>query len=143
MSTVSSADDPDLRLWLRWKQAAEVVRAAVVADVAAASSVPEPELAVLVHLDHAGGTLRQNALAAATGWDRTRLSHLLTRMEQRGLLTRTRLRNGVELATTPAGAEVIAAAARPLREAVQRHLSSRLDAGQRRALLEIATALIE
>jgi DNA-binding MarR family transcriptional regulator len=72
----------------------EVVRTAVIADVIAGSDLSEAEMTVLVHLNGAGGSARQNALAASTGWDRTRLSHLLTRMESRGYLARSRLRNG-------------------------------------------------
>ncbi|NED64522.1 MarR family transcriptional regulator, partial [Streptomyces sp. SID10244] len=51
-----------------------MIRTAVIDDVTAANSVSEPELTVLVHLNKAGGTSRQNALVASTGWDRSRLS---------------------------------------------------------------------
>jgi len=78
----------DVALWLSWKRVSEVTRGRILADVIAQSPLTEPELTVLVHLDEASGALRQNALAAAAGWDRTRLSHLLTRMEERRYLTR-------------------------------------------------------
>ncbi len=128
-------------LWLLWKQVSELVRAAVVADVVEDIELSEPEMTVLVQLHSSGGTIRQNALAAATGWDRTRLSHLLTRMEGRGYLTRSRLRNGVELAVAEAGAEVITRTRPLLAAAVERHLTSRLTVAQQEALRDILETL--
>jgi len=79
---MSTATDEDVALWLPWKRVNEVMRARILADVIAHSPLTEPELTVLIHLDEAGGSLRQNALASTAGWDRTRLSHLLTRMQE-------------------------------------------------------------
>ncbi|WAC57611.1 MarR family winged helix-turn-helix transcriptional regulator [Gordonia sp. SL306] len=139
MST--DGDESGVTLWLLWKRTSEVVRTAVIDDVTAANSVSEPELTVLVHLNNAGGTSRQNALVTSTGWDRSRLSHLLTRMEKRGFLTRERLRNGVEVWLAPAGEDLMVDKQRALHDAVERHLISRLDAEQRRALRDILTTL--
>src|SRR3954468_19996445 len=94
-------------LWTLWKRVHEVVRGSVIADVTAVAQVSDSELGVLVHLDMAGGVLRQNALAAAAGWDRTRLSHLLTRMESRGYLARRKVAGGVELVLSESGARML------------------------------------
>lgn len=131
----------DVGLWLLWKRASELVRNDVVADVTAGSGLSEPELTVLIQVSGAGGRLRQNALAAATGWDRGRLSHLLTRMEERGYLSRERLRNGAEIALLGPGQEVIEAAGPRLEVAVERHLTGKLSPAQRDALREILTTL--
>ncbi|MYR07728.1 MarR family transcriptional regulator [Gordonia sp. SID5947] len=139
MST--DGDESGVSLWLLWKRTSEVVRTAVIDDVTTANSISEPELTVLVHLHKAGGTSRQNALVTSTGWDRSRLSHLLTRMEKRGFLTRERLRNGVEVSLAPAGEELMADKQRALRDAVERHLISKLDVAQQRALRDILTTL--
>ncbi|MFC3735453.1 MarR family winged helix-turn-helix transcriptional regulator [Paractinoplanes deccanensis] len=138
---MSTPADAGVRLWLLWKQVSELVRASVVADVIESSDLSEPEMTVLVHLNGSGGTARQNALAASTGWDRTRLSHLLTRMESRGYLSRARLRNGVEVTLEAAGAEVIARTEPPLAAAVERHLTGRLSAAQQQALRDILETL--
>ncbi|SFR67664.1 transcriptional regulator [Agromyces sp. CF514] len=137
--------DPDRLVaeWLRWKRANELVRAAIVDDVVSTSDVPEAELTVLVQLHQADGVMRQNALAAAAGWDRTRLSHLLTRMEGRGYVSRTKLRNGVEVTLHPAGATALDSARPQLERAVQTHLFGRLDPKQREAFGEILDALLE
>ncbi|XVU26427.1 MarR family winged helix-turn-helix transcriptional regulator [Actinoplanes sp. CA-054009] len=128
-------------LWLLWKQVSELIRASVIADVIEGSELSEAEMTVLVHLNGAGGTVRQNALAASTGWDRTRLSHLLTRMEQRGYLSRARLRNGVDLTLEKSGAEVMARTEPLLAAAVERHLTGRLTAAQREALRDVLESL--
>lgn len=124
------------------KRVYETARLGIIADVSAGSGVPEPELGVLVHLDEAGGLLRQNALAASTGWDRTRLSHLLTRMEARALVARRRLTNGVEVALEPAGRTLLDSARPQLETAVQRHLVDRLDEEGRRALDRVLDRLL-
>lgn len=130
-------------MWLSWKRVNEVLRARILADVIAHSPLTEPELTVLVHLDDAGGSLRQNALAAAAGWDRTRLSHLLTRMQDRGYLSREKLRNGVEVTVLAPGREVFAATREPLASAVYRNFTTKLDVEQRAALRSITDALAD
>ncbi|WP_043632846.1 MarR family winged helix-turn-helix transcriptional regulator [Nonomuraea candida] len=124
MSTVGSGEATEL--WLRWKRAHELVRAAVIAETTAASGVSEPELSVLVCLHESGGSLRQNALAAALGWDRTRLSHLLTRMTDRAYVARDKVANGVEVVLRPQGREVLDATLPTLEAATRRHLLDRL-----------------
>lgn len=138
MSTVM---EPAIESWLQFKRTAERVRAAIIADVTAQSEVPESELTVLIHLAEAGGSLRQNALANLTGWDRTRLSHLLTRMERAGRLRRARLRNGVELHLEPTAAGLVDSTRPMLAEAAERHLSQKLTPAQRRSLRQILDAL--
>lgn len=138
-----STDATDIALWMSWKRVSEVTRGRILDDVIAHSTLTEPELTALVNLDEAGGTLRQNALAAATGWDRTRLSHLLTRMEERGLLSRERLRNGVDLTMLPSGKDALESTRTPLAEAVRRHVTSRLTAEQQDALRAITSALTD
>lgn len=138
---MSTADDDDVELWLAWKRVNETTRARVLADVLGPSPLTEPELTVLVHLDESGGTLRQNVLASAAGWDRTRLSHLLTRMAERGYLTRQRLRNGVEVTMAEHGHDTLAATREPLARAVRTHVTTRLSPEQREAIRTITKLL--
>lgn len=129
--------------WLLWKRTYETVRGAVISEVSGAAGISEPELTVLVHLHDAAGPLRQNVLAASTGWDRGRLSHLLTRMEAREYLQRTKLRNGVELTIRSAGQAVIDAAWPSLERAVAQHLTGKLSTGEMQALRETFDKLLE
>ncbi|WP_168712670.1 MarR family winged helix-turn-helix transcriptional regulator [Streptomyces sp. A0958] len=118
------APDP-VDLWSSFKRAHEIVRARVIADTADAAGLSEPDLTILVSLSKAEGSLRQSELAASLGWDRTRISHQLTRMSKRDLVTRERA-NGVTVTLTDAGRQVIAAVHPGLDAAVRRHFTGRL-----------------
>lgn len=120
-----------------------MVRLAIIADVTASTTTPEPELTVLVQLHQAGGRLRQNALAAAMGWDRTRLSHLLTRMESRRYIERERLTNGVEVSLLGAGEDIIASERPHLEAAVRRNFFDRITDADRTALTRLLDRLLD
>ncbi|WP_106815031.1 MarR family winged helix-turn-helix transcriptional regulator [Microbacterium timonense] len=140
MSTPSS-DDP-VALWLLWKRAFEHVRAAVVAHVTAHSDLSESELSVLIALREAGGGARQSEVAAALGWDRTRLSHLLTRMETRELITRARDDRAVVVHLLPQGRDALEALTPALEAATRRHLADRIAPTERAALANALSALL-
>lgn len=119
-------DDDELALWHVFKRAGEAVRTAVAEEITRATGLSDPDFGIVTRLDDAGGRLRQNELAASMGWHRSRLSHQLTRMAARGLVTRTEVDGGVEVALTPAGRDQ-AAIARPVHAAaVRAHLLDRL-----------------
>ncbi|AQZ64700.1 Transcriptional regulator, MarR family [[Actinomadura] parvosata subsp. kistnae] len=140
MSTVGPGAATEL--WLRWKRAHEMVRTAVIAETTAASGLSEPELGVLVCLHESGGSLRQNALAATLGWDRTRLSHLLTRMGERGYVARDKVPNGVEVTLSPAGRHLIDATLPALETATRRHLLDRLGPDDAKTLRTLVDRLL-
>ncbi|MEV4805318.1 MarR family transcriptional regulator [Nonomuraea sp. NPDC049421] len=140
MSTAGGSEATEL--WLRWKRAHELVRAAVVAETTAASGLSEAELSVLVCLHESGGSLRQNALAAALNWDRTRLSHLLTRMADRDYVARDKVPNGMEVALRPEGRNAINATLPTLEKATRRHLLDRLGPDDARTLKAITDRLL-
>ncbi|MFC6345330.1 helix-turn-helix transcriptional regulator, partial [Nocardioides hankookensis] len=95
--------DADAELWDAWLAASEAL-SQVSADVAAATGLSEPDVTVLTRLQDANGArLRQSDLAAATGWHRSRLSHHLRRMAERGLVNRTEVPGGVEVRLTTMG----------------------------------------
>jgi DNA-binding MarR family transcriptional regulator len=134
-------ESPESSLWFAWKRAHELVRTAVIEEVTAATGLSDPDVGILLRLDVAGGSLRQSEIAAALGWDRTRLSHQLTRMEDRGLVARRRTPSGVRVDISDAGTEA-AAAARPVHAAaVRRHLADPLTPGQSAMLREILELL--
>ncbi|TFC91141.1 MarR family winged helix-turn-helix transcriptional regulator [Cryobacterium sp. TMT4-31] len=109
-------------LWFAWKRAHEVLRTRVAEDVRAATGLSDPDIAILIHATDVDASVRQNQLAVVLGWDRTRLSHHLTRMEERGLVIRRRVAGGVEVEVTDAGLEIVAAAQPVHAAAVRRHL---------------------
>lgn len=135
-------DAEEMSLWHAWKLAADTVRARIAADIAAAVGLSDADFGVLTRVaELGGGRMRQNALAESMGWHRSRLSHQLTRMEQRGLVTRRGVDGGVEVQLTDIGRDY-AKAARPVHAAaVRHHLIDRLSPSQRRQLRHALDAL--
>ncbi|WP_191134091.1 MarR family winged helix-turn-helix transcriptional regulator [Streptomyces sp. col6] len=127
-------------LWSAFKRAHEVVRARVIADTADAAGLSEPDLTILVSLSKAGGSLRQSELAATLGWDRTRISHQLTRMSRRDLIARERT-DGVTVTLTEAGNRTIAAVHPGLEAAVRRHFTDKLSARETETLAALLRRL--
>ncbi|MGW2640197.1 MarR family winged helix-turn-helix transcriptional regulator [Streptomyces sp. NPDC001348] len=127
-------------LWSAFKRAHEVVRARVIADTAEAAGLSEPDLTILVNLDKAGGALRQSELAASLGWDRTRISHQLTRMGKRGLVTRERA-GGVTVTLTDSGRRAVATVGPGLDAAVRRHFTDKLSAQEIETLSSVLRRL--
>jgi DNA-binding MarR family transcriptional regulator len=128
-------DAEEMSLWHAWKLAADTVRARIAADITAAVGLSDADFGVLTRVAELGGErMRQNTLAESLGWHRSRLSHQVTRMEQRGLLTRHAVDGGVEIRLTDTGRDR-AEAARPVHAAaVRRHLIDRLGPMQRQQL---------
>jgi DNA-binding MarR family transcriptional regulator len=121
---VEALTDDEMALWTAWKLASEAVRAGVVADIQESTGLSEPDFGVLTRVvELGGGHLRQSQLADSMGWHRSRLSHHLSRMEQRGLITRQdAAEGGVDVLVTDTGRDTVAVA-RPIHaEAVRRHL---------------------
>lgn len=121
-----ASDEPlagdEREIWFAWKRAHEVVRTRIAEDVSAATGLSDPDTAILIRLDESNGALRQNRLVSWLGWDASRLSHQLTRMESRGLLTRRKLTNGVEIDLTDQGRAAITQARPVHARAVRQHL---------------------
>ncbi|MEU7467706.1 MarR family winged helix-turn-helix transcriptional regulator [Streptomyces sp. NPDC044984] len=121
-------DAPDpVALWSAFKRAHEIVRTRVIADAAEAAGLSEPDLTILAALNKGGGSLRQSELAASLGWDRTRVSHQLTRMSKRQLVTRERAA-GVIVTLTDTGRRAVTAVHPGLDAAVRRHFTDKLSA---------------
>jgi DNA-binding MarR family transcriptional regulator len=127
-------------LWSAFKRAHEIVRARVIADTAEAAGLSEPDLTILVNLNKAGGALRQSELAASLGWDRTRISHQLTRMDKRGLVCRERAA-GVTVVLTDTGRQAITAVRPGLEAAVRRHFTDKLSAQEIETLSSVLRRL--
>jgi DNA-binding MarR family transcriptional regulator len=135
-------DTDEARLWHAWKMAAETVRARVAEELDAATGLSDPDFGILTRLEDLGdGELRQNELAASMGWHRSRLSHQLTRMEQRDLVTRSNVPGGVLVGITPLGRERIADARPVHARAVRASLISLIPPEQTATVLSALEAL--
>jgi DNA-binding MarR family transcriptional regulator len=111
-------------------------------DVTEATGLSAADYGVLSRLiDLGNGQLRQRELAFAMGWDKSRISHQLTRMQGRSLLTRSKTaEDGSQVVITPAGRKALDRA-RPVHAlAVRRHLIERLTSEQAAAILGLSGA---
>lgn len=100
---------------------------------------------VLVTLYELGDeVLRSTELAARIGWEQSRLSHHLARMERRGLVQRRRHgtdNRGWEVLLTEQGRDRYLAATRAHSRAVREHFADVLTARQLEALADAMEAL--
>ena len=89
MSNAIWLDDREQRAWRSFTAAMVRLRAALTRELQRDSGLSGPDYDVLVKLSEAPDhRLRAYELGAATGWEKSRLSHHLSRMEQRGLVAR-------------------------------------------------------
>jgi DNA-binding MarR family transcriptional regulator len=135
----------ELRVWHAFLLMGEDVLSRVGRDIAQATGLSGSEFGVLSRLSAIGkGEMRQQALARVITWDKSRLSHQLTRMQQRRLVDR-RYANGnaVLVVITKLGREKLEAA-RPIHaESVRRNLLSRLTPEQVDTIVRVSNLLGE
>lgn len=135
----------ELRIWHAFILMGEDVLGRVGRDIAQATGLSGSEFAVLSRLASLGrGEMRQQDLATVMTWEKSRLSHQLTRMEDRGYLERRRGDGKtVIVMLTEQGREKLDEA-RPVHAAsVRRNLLSRLSKGQTETLVRVSNLLGE
>jgi DNA-binding MarR family transcriptional regulator len=108
-------DEREARLWQAYRDLQRELRNALDRQLVRDARLSGAEYALLVPLsDTPGGLLRARDLGRLVGWDRSRISHQLRRMEQRGLVSREPCPDdarGSMVRLTPAGRSAIKAAA--------------------------------
>ncbi|MEV7613423.1 MarR family winged helix-turn-helix transcriptional regulator [Streptomyces sp. NPDC089799] len=138
-------DAAEMRAWHAWRRAVPLVNAAIARDLGRDSGLSEADYDVLAMLSRSPGRRRRiSGLAELMLWSRSRLSHQLTRMEQRGLVRREGVAadgRGAEVVLTGDGWAVIEAAAPMHVESVRRHLIDLLAPEQLEALAAIGDTL--
>ncbi len=101
---------------------------------------------VLVALtDQPDGQMRLFQLGNALGWEKSRMSHQVTRMAERGLVEKSKCgsdRRGAYVSVTAAGRQEISAAAPSHLEAVRRLFIDRLTPSQLAGLAEVAETVL-
>jgi len=108
-------DQREAHLWQAYRDLQRELRNALDRQLVHDAGLSGAEYALLVPLSEApGGRLRARDLGAMVGWDRSRVSHQLSRMEHRGLVTREACPDdarGSIVRLTPAGRSATEAAA--------------------------------
>ncbi|WP_372662241.1 MarR family winged helix-turn-helix transcriptional regulator [Amycolatopsis kentuckyensis] len=135
----------ELRVWRGFIETAEALRAELGARLQAESGLSPGDYTVLLALSEAKEQrLRSSQLADDVGWERSRLSHHLGRMEKRGLIRREECRTdnrGAEVVLTPEGDAAFRAATVPHLTAVRELFVDALTPEQLTAAGEVAAAL--
>jgi len=105
------------------------------------------EYAVLVELSHApAGVLRARELGSELGWDRSRLSHLVGRMEKRHLVAREECEEdarGSMVRLTGAGRAAVEGVAPEHSEAIRRYFFNALSSDELETLGAAFNRLLE
>ncbi|GGR12697.1 MarR family transcriptional regulator [Actinoplanes ianthinogenes] len=134
-----------LTAWRAFLESTDALRGRLTSRLHADTGLSPGDYAVLLALSEATGhRMRSSDLAATIGWERSRLSHHLGRMERRGLLRREDCATdsrGAEAILEPAGADAFAAATVPHLTAIRELFVDALTPAQLTAAAEIAAAL--
>jgi len=135
----------ELRVWHAFRLMGEDVLSRVGRDIAEATGLSGSEFGVLSRLAAIGnGEMRQQHLARTMGWDKSRLSHQLTRMQERKLIERRRSQgNAVVVLLTETGREMLWDARPVHAESVRSNLLSRLTPDQIATIVRISNLLGE
>ncbi len=138
--------DDEQRAWRTYLRMSSLLPAALNRELQQDSGLTLPEYEVLVQLsEEPQHRLRPFQICDALNWEQSRLSHQLTRMERRGLVSRRECAadgRGAFVELTEAGGEAIGAAAARHVAAVRRLVFDRLSDAQRAAFEEACTAIV-
>lgn len=141
--TAKPLSQRELRIWHAFLSMGEDVLERVGGDIARATGLSGPEFGVLSRLAAFGkGEMRQQELATVMGWEKSRLSHQLSRMQKRKLLER-RAGDGraTLIALTKIGREKLESALPIRAESVRRNLLSRLTPEQIDMIIRVSNLL--
>ena len=133
----------ELRIWHAFLSMGEDVLERVGRDIAQATGLSGPEFGVLSRLAAFGkGEMRQQELATVMGWEKSRLSHQLSRMQKRKLIERQAGEGRATLVVlTRIGCEKLESALPVRAESVRRNLLSRLTPEQVDTIIRVSNLL--
>jgi DNA-binding MarR family transcriptional regulator len=125
MSALRWLDERQQEVWQAYLHVNQELYAFLEQQLARHGGLSGSDYKVLVPLSEApAGLLRARELGTEIGWDRSRLSHHLSRMEKRGLVVREECAadgRGLMVRLTDAGRKAIEASAPDHAEMVQRY----------------------
>lgn len=139
--------DRQQEIWNRYQRMRARLGERLNRELARETGLSEADFEILAHLTEVPGeSARAIALRCGLEWEKSRLSHQLRRMEQRGLLERSECPTdgrGAFVSLTPEGRAAIEAAAPRHVAEVRRHFVDVLTPEQLDVLGDIAEAVLE
>lgn len=146
MNDVRWLNDREQRAWRSLQFMQMRLEGELARQLAANSALSYPDYLVLVALtDKPDGRMRLFELADELGWEKSRLSHQVARMTDRGLVTKEKCeadRRGAFVVVTARGRQEIAAAAPGHVDAVRRLFVDRLTPAQLDAVGDAAEVVL-
>lgn len=104
--------EEEQRMWRRYRDVNQLLELAIERQLQRDASMSQSDYSVLVSLSETDGRgLRARDLGAVLGWDRSRVSHQVRRMEGRGLVSKGECAEdgrGTIVTLTAEGADAIA-----------------------------------
>lgn len=139
--------DEEDRAWRGWLAMTDRLHSQLASDLLAESGLSYADYQILVHLSEAENrTVRMSDLAARLDWSKSRVSHQVSRMEARGLVSRQECSSdarGAFAVLTDTGMEQIRSAAPGHVESVRRHFIDLLDPEKLATLSEISRRVLD
>ncbi len=139
-------DEHQRRLWKAYRDLYQELSGALQEQLLRDAGLSGSEYAVLVPLSHTpDGVLRARELGAELGWDRSRLSHLVRRMEKRGLVAREECSEdarGSMVRLTDAGTAAVEDAAPEHSQAIRRYFFNPLSSEELETLAVVFDRLL-
>jgi DNA-binding MarR family transcriptional regulator len=140
-------DDRQQHVWQSYLHMNQHLYATLEDQLVRESGLSGADYKVLVPLSETpGGVLRARELCTEIGWDRSRLSHHVTRMEKRGLVVREECLEdgrGLMLRLTKAGRRAIESAAPGHAEATHRHFFDLISRDELETLAEVFDRVLD
>jgi DNA-binding MarR family transcriptional regulator len=147
VGTTNWLNDDEARAWRALQLMTLRLDGELARRLAADSGLSYQDYMVLVALTGAGDSqLRVHELAASVGWEKSRMSHQISRMASRGLVTKRKCRTdrrGLWVVVTPKGRREIEAAAPDHVADVRQLFIDHLSDHQLETLAEIAETVLE
>jgi DNA-binding MarR family transcriptional regulator len=146
MQDVAWLDEREAAAWRGLQQMQAQLNARLAHELSSDSDLSYPDYTVLVALtDRPDGEMRSFELGQELGWEKSRVSHHVSRMVARGLVTRRKCpsdQRGAFVVVTEQGRRAIEAAAPGHVAAVRRYVIDRLAPDQLDALAAITRAVL-
>jgi len=147
MSTVSEVSPEDWELWRDYFRGGRELVAALDKRLQADAGISHPEYLLMLSLweapDH---SLRTGELADELSWEKSRVSHQVTRMEARGLVARRECETdarGVWVELTPEGSRMLLRATRDHTDAIREWFLELMSDEEKRVLGAVAKRMRE
>ncbi|ONI71671.1 MarR family transcriptional regulator [Kribbella sp. ALI-6-A] len=147
MAEVRWLDAREARVWQTYRDAHRELLAALEARMTANGGLSAADYALLHPLSTSeDGILRTRELGRSVGWERSRLSHQVSRMEKRGLVVREECPSdarGSMVRITPAGRAAIEAAAPDHVDAVRSYFFDHLSRAEQDQLAGLLDRVLQ